>query len=119
MPQVVVTIDEKTYRIACGEGEEAHLTMLATEVDRRVSELKAGFGQIGDLRLTVMAAIMAADELHEAHRRITELEGRLDESSALSGASEEVRQQERAAVAGILDETAASLERIAARLAEG
>jgi hypothetical protein len=61
MPQVVVNIDGKTYRMACGEGEEPHLTALAAEVDRKIAELREGFGQIGDLRLTVMAAITATE----------------------------------------------------------
>jgi acetyl esterase/lipase len=41
MPQVVVTIDDKTYRMACGDGEEAHLTALAKEVDRKIAGLLA------------------------------------------------------------------------------
>ena len=51
MPQVVVTIDGKTFRMACAEGEEDHLTGLAAEVDDRVNELRKSFGEIGDQRL--------------------------------------------------------------------
>ena len=85
MPQVVVTIDDKTYRMACGDGEEAHLTELAKEVDRKIAGLRDSFGQIGDLRLTVMAAIMATDELAEARRRIAELESGIAANAAQSG----------------------------------
>ena len=72
MPQIVVTIDGKTYRMACAEGEEQHLETLAADVDGKIAELRGSFGQIGDLRLTVMAAIMATDQLHEARRRLAE-----------------------------------------------
>ena len=66
MPQVTVTIAGHTYRIACAEGEEAHLEGLAAAYDARVEEMRGTFGEIGDLRLHVMAAIAQADELHEA-----------------------------------------------------
>jgi len=95
MPQIVVTIDGKTYRMACAEGEEAHLEGLAAEVDGRVSELRGSFGEIGDLRLTVMAAIMASDELDEARGRIAALEHRLAALEADAGSAErEARQEE-------------------------
>ncbi|MBB3999293.1 cell division protein ZapA [Aureimonas pseudogalii] len=93
MPQIVVTIDGKTYRMACAEGEEAHLEGLAAEVDGRVTELRGSFGEIGDLRLTVMAAIMATDELDEARGRIAALERQLAEAGS-SEADVEVRQEE-------------------------
>lgn len=77
MPQIVVSIDGKTYRMACAEGEEAHLTGLAADLDGRITELRGSFGEIGDLRITVMAAIMVSDELAEQRRRVAELEAEL------------------------------------------
>ncbi|WP_152045109.1 cell division protein ZapA [Aureimonas psammosilenae] len=80
MPQVIVSIDGKTFRMACAEGEEAHLTGLAADVDARVIELRKSFGEIGDQRLVVMAAIMATDELAEQRRRVAALEQTLAET---------------------------------------
>lgn len=95
MPQIVVTIDGKTYRMACADGEEAHLEGLASQVDARMTELRGSFGEIGDLRLTVMAAIMATDELDEARGRIAALERQLAETDAgADGAAEAARQAE-------------------------
>lgn len=116
MPQIVVTIDEKTYRMACGEGEEAHLTALAAEVDGRIVELRKSFGQIGDLRLMVMAAIMGSDELFEARRRISELEDEIAEHSARSAEFKGARHEERSRFVDSLNETAEALERLGARL---
>jgi cell division protein ZapA len=82
MPQVVVTIDGKTFRMACADGEEAHLESLAAEVDGRIGELRKSFGEIGDQRLVMMAAIMTADELSEQRRRIAALEGAIAEADA-------------------------------------
>ncbi|MBB4006658.1 cell division protein ZapA [Allorhizobium taibaishanense] len=74
MAQVTVTIDGKAYRMACEEGQEPHLIDLASQFDRYVSHLKGQFGEIGDLRVTVMAGIMVMDELSELKRRMTALE---------------------------------------------
>ncbi len=78
MAQVTVMIDGKAYRMACEEGQEQHLTDLAAKFDRYVSHLKGQFGEIGDLRLTVMAGIMVMDELFETSRRLKALEGDMD-----------------------------------------
>ncbi len=116
MPQIVVTIDQKTYRMACAEGEEAHLETLAADVDGKIAELRESFGQIGDLRRTVMAAIMATDQRHEARRRLQDMEARLGADAAGREASEAGSETSRRLFAESLDETAAVLERITAKL---
>ncbi|HWT56431.1 MAG TPA: cell division protein ZapA [Rhizobium sp.] len=78
MAQVTVTIDGKAYRMACEEGQEDHLTDLATRFDRYVGHLKGQFGEIGDLRITVMAGIMIMDEIAELTRRVAGLESELE-----------------------------------------
>ncbi|QFY61236.1 cell division protein ZapA [Rhizobium grahamii] len=78
MAQVTVTIDGKAYRMACEEGQEDHLTDLATRFDRYVGHLKSQFGEIGDLRITVMAGIMVMDEISELTRRVANLESELE-----------------------------------------
>ncbi|OWW00552.1 cell division protein ZapA [Rhizobium sp. R72] len=78
MAQVTVTIDGKAYRMACEEGQEDHLTDLATRFDNYVGHLKGQFGEIGDLRITVMAGIMVMDEISELTRRVAGLESELD-----------------------------------------
>jgi cell division protein ZapA len=78
MAQVTVMIDGKAYRMACEEGQESHLTELAAKFDRYVAHLKTQFGEIGDLRLTVMSGIMIMDELSEVNRRLAAAETELD-----------------------------------------
>ena len=69
MAQVTVTIAGKIYRMACGDGEEAHLERLAGLFDARIAELHENFGEIGDMRLHVMAALTFLDEHDEAKKR--------------------------------------------------
>jgi len=91
MAQITVTIDGKAYRMACEEGQEGHLIDLANQFDRYVSHLKTQFGEIGDLRITVMAGIMVMDELSEINRKVSAMEKELaalseGRESAASGA---------------------------------
>jgi cell division protein ZapA len=70
MPDVVVEIAGKKYRMGCEEGQQQHLLDLAADFNARVEAMKGDFGEIGDTRLTVMAGIAVLDELGEAHRTI-------------------------------------------------
>lgn len=75
MAQVTVIINNRRYDIACDDGQEAHLTRLAQSLDKRVEELTASIGQIGDSLLLVMASLLVADELSEAHAELEALRG--------------------------------------------
>ena len=67
MSQVSVTINDRQYQIACDDGQEAHLTRLAAYIDKRVGELVAAVGQVGNERLLVMTSLLVADELSDAY----------------------------------------------------
>lgn len=113
MSQVNVTIAGRTFRMACGDGEEAHLEGLAVQVDQKIADLRLSFGEIGDQRLTVMAAIMIADELAESRRKIVALEGSLTELREASMNAEDISSGWINAVAETLDRTAARIEDVA------
>ena len=74
MPHVTVNIGGRPYRLACEEGEERHLEHLAGIVESKIEAYRSSFGEIGDQRIAVMAAISLADELMEAQRRIEVLQ---------------------------------------------
>ncbi|MCX7320759.1 MAG: cell division protein ZapA [Tardiphaga sp.] len=77
MTHVNVTINGRQYRMACEEGQETRLLRLADSLESRVTNLRGKFGEIGDARLTVMAALMVADELVDAHQQIRALQEEL------------------------------------------
>jgi cell division protein ZapA (FtsZ GTPase activity inhibitor) len=66
MGQVTITLNSRTYRLRCGDGEEARLLELADHLRQRIDRLATEFGQIGDDRLLVMAALLVTDELLDA-----------------------------------------------------
>ena len=78
MSHINVTINGRQYRMACEPGQETRLLKLADGLEVRVESLRGKFGEIGDGRLTVMAALMVADELVDAQARIRALEEELN-----------------------------------------
>ncbi len=78
MPQVLVNIGGRPYRLACNPGEEAHLEQLAQYVEGKIEEMRGSFRDIGDQRIVVMAALSVVDELFETRRKA---EARVGESA--------------------------------------
>jgi cell division protein ZapA len=116
MAHVTVTIAGHTYRIACGEGEETHLERLATSYDARIEEMRAAFGEIGDLRLHVMAAITQGDELYETRRRLAAAEAELARLTSFGSSGDERTQVIEARLAAGIQQVAERIEQLARSL---
>ena len=91
MSQVSVTINGRQFRMGCEDGQEDHLTDLARALDARIADLRTKFGEIGDSRLTVMAALTISDELSEMGERIKKLEQDLAAAQDAQSAAAELR----------------------------
>ena len=66
MAQVSITLNNRTYRLRCGDGEEERLAELAAYVREKMDGLTEQFGNVGDERLLLMSALIIADELWDA-----------------------------------------------------
>ena len=62
---VAITIAGRTYEMACEAGQEAMLTSLSQDIDRRARDLLKAVGPVADTKLLVMVALTLADDLHE------------------------------------------------------
>lgn len=116
MAQVNVTINGRVYRMACEDGQEAHLQGLAQRLDEIIHQLRGAFGEIGDQRLTVMAAVTVMDELAEAQRRVKTLEAENRSLRETRAAVIERRDQVEAEIARRIDETVSRIEGLAQAL---
>ncbi len=116
MAHVSVTINGRQFRMACDDGQEDHLLKLAAEVNEKVDQLKGAFGEIGDTRLTVMAAIMVADELADVRRRLKAAEAELGALRDARSLLAERAVERESGMARALDDAAASIERLTAQL---
>jgi cell division protein ZapA len=102
--------------MACEEGQEAHLEALAKGFDAKIAEMRRAFGEIGDMRLHVMAALTFLDELGEIKARLGVLEAehaRVSDLSAQLAADDEALRQD---VAAKVNMAAARIERLSATL---
>jgi len=121
MAQVTVTVNKRSYSIACDDGEEEHLRDLARYVDVQIADLVGNVGQISESRLLLMGALLIADQLAEADERAAELKSRLDkltrEQNLPSAPPEDVpAASANADLARILESATRRIEALAARL---
>lgn len=108
MAKVSVTINGRKYQIACEDGQEAHLSRLGAYVDRRISELVASVGQVGDSQLLVMASLLIADELSDAYSEVEGLRSGEESGAARIAAAETLGES--------FENLAARIEDVAARM---
>jgi cell division protein ZapA len=118
MSQVNVTINGRQFRMACEDGEEARLSRLAEDLDASIATLRTRFGEIGDTRLTVMAALTLADQLSETKDKLQRLEPELATLRNASVASADHSQATQTAVVAALNAAAERIENITKRLNE-
>jgi cell division protein ZapA len=111
MSHINVTINGRQYRMACEEGQEVRLLKLAENLESRIQVLRGKFGEIGDARLTVMAALTACDELVDAGHRIRALEQEVNELRDVRTAAVERAKATQTAVVNALNAAAERIEK--------
>jgi cell division protein ZapA len=112
MAHVNVLINGRQYRMACEDGQEDHLLQLATDFDRRIGKMREDFGQIGDMRLTVMAALMLADEFSDVSKRVARLEQEVSGLQDARVTASDRAQQTQAAISAALNAAAERIESV-------
>ena len=111
MSHINVTINGRQYRMACEEGQELRLLKLAENLESRITNLRGKFGEIGDARLTVMAALTVCDELIDAGQRVQALEQELESLRSVRVIAAERARVTQAAVANALNAAAERIEK--------
>jgi cell division protein ZapA len=111
MNHINVSINGRQYRMACEEGQEVRLLKLAESLESRVTELRGKFGEIGDARLTVMAALTVCDELLDATARIRVLEEELESQRSQRVAVADRARVTQVAVTNALNAAAERIEK--------
>ncbi|MCP3369899.1 cell division protein ZapA [Bradyrhizobium cajani] len=111
MSHINVTINGRQYRMACEEGQEVRLLKLAESLETRIQSLRGKFGEIGDARLTVMAALTVCDELIDAGNRVRTMEQELTELRDFRNAAVERARMTQTAVVNALNAAAERIEK--------
>lgn len=122
MAAVQVEVNGRPYTVGCEDGQEGHVQALARQFDAQVREVGRDMGQLGEVRLFLMAALLTADELHDVRARLAQAQGelgRLQSDQArheARGAPLDAEIERRAAQA--LEQAAARVEALADALAD-
>jgi cell division protein ZapA len=116
MSLVNVMVNGRAYTIACDDGEEDHLRELAAHVDAKAREVLGSIGQVGDARLLLMAALLIADEHHDAVAKLESTTRQVEADSAAHEALHLRAGESEALAADTLEAAARKLEDIAGRL---
>ncbi len=66
MATVTVEVNGRPYAVGCADGQEDRVRALARQFDAQVRAVADSVGNVGDLRLFLMSALILADELQEA-----------------------------------------------------
>jgi cell division protein ZapA len=115
--QISVTLNGRTYRLECGEGEETHLIALAEYLGSHVDTMRRKFGQVGDDRLILMASLVVTDELWELRRQMQELKTSLAEARRDRSVADESAKHAQADIAARVSSAADRLEMLNERFA--
>lgn len=107
MSNVNLTIGGRSFTVACAAGEEEHVRGLGRMINDKLSAMGDMAGQ-SESRMLLFAALLLADELHEAQVRVpVSSEPAPSEPTLPEGAAER------------LDSLAARLENLAISLESG
>ncbi|TXH37114.1 MAG: cell division protein ZapA [Rhodospirillaceae bacterium] len=103
MPTVTVFLNGRNYDVACGPGEETRVQEVAGRLRQRMEGLAKSLGSVQENLLFAVTSLLLADELEQREREVTELQ-------AIGPTERE------AALIDVLENLAAQIEAIAARL---
>ena len=109
MAQVNITVNGRSYRMACDDGQEDHVIELGQRFDLAIEDLRNSVGEVGDQRLMVMAGILMTDRVLDTERRLKRIEQELE-------GMRDGRRDAIARLANLEDGFVESLENAAARI---
>lgn len=103
MSNVDLSIAGRTFTVACAAGEEEHVSMLGRTIDSKLQSM-GGMANQSESRALLFAALLLADELHEAKASVGASGSAVPSPAELGGDPE------------LLEAIATRLENIASRL---
>ena len=82
MAEVTISINGRTYDIACDSGQEGRVVDLAAYIDQKLQQIARGGGAYNDMHLMVLTSIIIADELLEERQSAGEKSPRASRASS-------------------------------------
>ena len=68
MADVEISINNRSYRISCKDGEEDRIRGLATLLNKQIIQLAEKIGQLGEARMILLASLILLDKSDEMEK---------------------------------------------------
>ena len=68
MAEVDITINGRSYRISCKDGEEERIKSLSSLINNQVQKLSERIGQLGEARMILLASLVLLDKSDEVEK---------------------------------------------------
>ena len=68
MAEVDITINGRSYRISCKDGEEERIKSLSSLINDQVQKLSEKIGQLGEARMILLASLVLLDKSDEVEK---------------------------------------------------
>ena len=68
MADVDITINGRSYRISCKDGEEERIKSLSSLINNQVQKLSEKIGQLGEARMILLASLVLLDKSDEVEK---------------------------------------------------
>ena len=68
MAEVDITINGRSYRISCKDGEEERIRSLSSLINNQVQKLSEKIGQLGEARMILLASLVLLDKSDEVEK---------------------------------------------------
>lgn len=115
--EVEIKIGERSFEVACQQGEEQFLQAAAKLLDTEAQVLVSQIGRMPEARMLLMSGLMLADKTAGLEEKLREAEGKLRsvEAELTEVKARPAPEPERIEVAVIPDDLTDTLAEIAAR----
>lgn len=115
MAEISITINGRSYGIACDDGQEKRVRELASYVDARLREIARAGAASNESHLLVLTSIILADEIAEARSGIHQHAARsAAPQPSINGIS--MTEEDEEAIVSAIDLLAARIDTIASSL---
>jgi cell division protein ZapA len=115
--EVTIYINGRSHDISCDNGQEGRIVDLAAYIDQRLQQISRSGAAYNDAHLTVLTALVLADELFEAREQLNAIP-RAPRATQAAAPVAAVNKEEEAAVLKVLEQITKRIEGVASRVAQ-
>lgn len=119
MAEVNLTIDGRSYSVACDDGQEPRLMQLGSYVDQRMREASVA-GSANKVQAMMLASLMLADEVFDINEKLNQAHNTIKNAPVAEGETKIEYQglspNEEQNVVNLIGQMASKVEKLTARV---